>query len=169
MADVMEMKKGAMEIVVDDGSERVPIRNTFGDEIGVFRFHPTDVGIVNRYNEIAGKFDQITEPLERADIGADGAASDEFDEESIAALNEAEKRLYEAVDYLFGGEMSKAFFGSMHPFSPVGGRFYCELAIEAVGQFISDRFEVQTDAITKRIEKYTAGMKPGRRSRKGGH
>lgn len=166
MAEVMDMKKNAMEIVVDDGSERVPIKNTFGDEIGVFYFRPTDVGIVNRYNKIASDFDKITEPLENADIGPDGTASDDLDEESIAALNEAEKRLYEATDYLFDGEMSKAFFGHMHPFSPVGGRFYCEIAIEAVGQFISNRFDVQTDEITKRIEKYTAGLKRSGRGRK---
>ena len=164
MAEVMEMKNSAMEIVVDDGSERVPIKNTFGDEIGVFYFRPTDIGIVNRYNKIAKDFEKITEPLEDADVGPDGAASDPLDEESIAALNEAEKRLYEATDYLFGGEMSKAFFGSMHPFSPVGGRFYCEIAIEAVGNFISGRFDTQTDAITKRIEKYTSGL-PRRQSR----
>lgn len=81
------------------------------------------------------------------------------DEESITALKEAEKRLYDAVDYLFDGNMSKAFFGRMHPFSPVGGRFYCESAIEHVGQFISARFDAETEKISKRVEKYTRGMK----------
>lgn len=161
MAEVKELKNNAMEITIDDGSERVPIKNTFGDEIGVFYFRPTDIGIINRYNKLAQDFDKIVEPLEDADIAADGTASDATDEASIAALNEAEKRLNEAVDYLFDGKMSEAFFGHMHPFSPVNGRFYCETAIEAVGKFISARFETQTDEISKRIEKYTHGLRRG--------
>lgn len=166
MADVTEFTKNnnPMEIVIDDGSERVPIKNLFGEEIGVFFFRPTDIGIIDRYNKVAKDFDSITEPLERAEIAPDGTAQDLSDEESIAALKEAEKRLCEAVDYLFGGNMSEAFFGRMHPFSPVGGRFYAEIALDMVGRFIENRFDTETDKITKRIEKYTKGMS---RRRKG--
>lgn len=165
MAEITEITKtnNPVEIVIDDGSERVPIKNRFGDEIGVFYFRPTDMGIIDRYNEIAKKFSEITEPLEKAEISPEGTVEDLSDEESIAALKEAEKRLYDAVDYLFDGNMSKAFFGRMHPFSPVGGRFYCESAIEAVGQLISSRFDAETEKISKRVEKYTRGMGRGRR------
>ncbi len=161
MAEITEITKtnNPVEIVIDDGSERVPIKNHFGDEIGVFYFRPTDMGIIDRYNEIAKKFSEITEPLEKAEISPEGTVEDLSDEESIAALKEAEKRLCEAVDYLFDGNMSKAFFGRMHPFSPVGGRFYCESAIEHVGQFISARFDAETEKISKRVEKYTRGVK----------
>lgn len=158
MADVVDMKQAMTEIVIDDGSERVPIKNQFGDEIGVFYFRPTDVGIIDRYNKVAKDFDTITEPLENADISPDGGASDISDEESVKALKEAENRLYAAVDYLFDGKMSQAFFGHMHPFSPIGGRFYCEIAIESVGRLISARFGSETEKIEKRIEKYTHGV-----------
>jgi len=158
MADEITKINNSAEIIIDDGSERVPIKNKFGDEIGVFYFKPTDMGIIDRYNKIAKDFSEITEPLERAEIGPEGTVDDLSDSEAIAALKEAEKRLREAVDYLFDGNMSEAFFGKMHPFSPVGGRFYCELAIEAVGSFISDRFDTETDRIAKRIEKYTKGI-----------
>ena len=53
-----------MIITVDDGSRRVPIINADGEEIGAFRFHPTDLGIVERYNRLAEQFDAITAPLE---------------------------------------------------------------------------------------------------------
>ena len=114
MADVTEFTKNSnpMEIVINDGSERVPIKNLSGEEIGVFYFRPTDIGIIDRYNKIAKEFGGITEPLDRAEIGPDGTVEDLSDEESIAALKEAEKRLCEAVDYLFGGNMSEAFFPS---------------------------------------------------------
>lgn len=154
-----EMKTGAennmeLGIVIDDGSRRVPIRNMAGEEIGVFYFRPTDVGIISRYNESMSKFDEIMAPLEELDINADGTAADQADEDSVNALREAEKRLYDACDYIFGGNMSEAFFGRMHPFSPIGGVFYCEKALERLGAFISDQFEAESLEVSKRLDKY---------------
>ena len=156
MAEKLDKREDTeiMGIVIDDGSRRVPIKNIYGDEIGVFYFHPADVGIVERYNELADSFDLITKPLEEVSVGPDGQADTEAGE---AALKEAERRLYEAVDKLFAGNMSEAFFGKMHPFSPVNGAFYCELAIEKVGEYINAQFDTETDKITKRVEKYTNG------------
>ena len=170
MADeknIIPAQESAVEIgiTVDDGSQRVPIRNMHGDEIGVFYFHPTDIGIVDRYNRMAAEFDKITEPLENVNLKADGTA-DDADEASMTALKEAEKRLFEMCDYMFGGNMSEAFFGKMHPFSPVNGAFYCETAIESVGKYISQQFEIETKKINKRMNKYTAGYKPGQVRRK---
>lgn len=145
-----------MEIVVDDGSVRVPIKNLYGEEIGVFRFRPTDVGMIDRYNAMAADFDKITEPLESVNIEADGTV-DENDEAGFAALKEAQRRLYEACDYMFGGNMSEAFFGQMHPFSPVDGRFYCEQALERVGTFIGKQFDTEVEKVKSRVAKYTHG------------
>ena len=58
-----EIKNLSRNIVVDDGSRRVPIQNTNGEEIGAFTFRPTDVGIIKRYNEMVAGFDAIVEPL----------------------------------------------------------------------------------------------------------
>ena len=63
-------------IVVDDGSVRESIRNRHGDEIGVFYFRPTDIGIIDRYNKVAADFDKITAPLENVNINADGTEVD---------------------------------------------------------------------------------------------
>lgn len=144
------------EIIVDDGGIEVPVKNMSGEQVGVFYFHPTDIGIIDRYNKIIGDFEKITEPLAQISIKQDGTTDN--DEES-AALKEAEKRLYEAVDYMFGGNMSEAFFGSMHPFSPVNGAFYCERAIEAVGKYISTQFDRETAKIKKRVGRYTKKYK----------
>ena len=151
-----EAKNIMTEIVIDDGSVEVPIKNRQGAQIGVFYFRPTDIGFIDRYNKIIGKFDEITAPLENVNIKPDGTA-DEEEQAETEALHEAEKRLYEACDYMFDGNMSEAFFGSMNPFSPVGGRFYCEHALEAVGKYISAQFEQETAKISKRVERYTHG------------
>ncbi|MBQ7670555.1 MAG: hypothetical protein IJS45_07535 [Clostridia bacterium] len=145
-----------MSIVVDDGSIKVPITNKQGDEIGVFYFRPTDIGIIDRFNTVAEEFDTITAPLANLSINSDGTV-DATDEEESAALKEAENNLYAACDKLFGGNMSEAFFGKMHPFSPINGHFYCENALEAVGKFISKQFEREVKKVDARVGKYTHG------------
>lgn len=141
-------------ITVDDGSKRVPIKNTNGEEIGVFSFRPTDIGIIERFNKMAESFDTIIEPLNAVDSDFDGDP-DTLEGAQLEALKEAEMRLYNAVNELFGGDVAGAFFGSMHPFSPVGGNFYCENVLHAVGEFISAEFDAETKKMNARVEKYT--------------
>lgn len=154
-----------LSIQVDDGKQRVPVLNRLGEEIGHFDFRPTDLGIIDRYNRMADRFDEVTKPLEEVSITQEGTAADENDEQAVKALEEAKQRLFALCDEMFGGNMSEAFFGSMHPFSPVDGAFYCENAIEAVGKFISARFDTETVKINKRMKKYTAGYQPGQKRR----
>lgn len=143
-------------IVVDDGTQRVPINNKLGQEIGVFYFRPTDIGIIERFNTLAGSFDKIVEPLENVNINSDGTVNEQ-DVEEFAIFKEAERRLYEACDTLFGGNVSEAFFGCMHPFSPINGGFYCEQVLQVVGEYINRQFDVETKRINRRVEKYTHG------------
>ena len=138
-----EKKSGFNGIVVDDGSVKEVIRNKFGDQIGVFYFRPTDIGIIDRYDEMADKFSEIVEPLENINIGSEGG-TDTDDLPGYEALKTAEKRLFDVVDYVFGGNLSEAFFGKMRPFSIVNGRFYCEIALNAVGDYISNAFDRST-------------------------
>lgn len=152
MAD--NMKNMNFAITVDDGSRRVPIMNMDGEEIGAFRFHPTDIGIIDRYNHMAEQFDAITEPLEGLSMPEDGQM-DVTDPALASALNEAEKRLYAAVDGLFGSEdAAAAFFGKMHPFSPVNGEFYATQVLQKVGAFIGAQFDTETKAMSQKAKKY---------------
>ena len=148
-------------IVVDDGSVRESILNKHGEEIGVFYFRPTDVGMIDRYNKMAADFDKITAPLENVNINPDGSV-DEKNEAEMAAMEEAVKRLYDACNYLFDGNFSEAFFGKMHPFSPVNGRFYCENALDAVGKYISRQFDCEVTKVNNRVNRYTHGYRTGK-------
>lgn len=141
-------------ITVDDGSRRVPILNMDGEEIGAFRFHPTDIGIIDRYNRMAEQFDAITEPLDGLTVPENGEM-DVTDPKLTAALGEAQGRLYEAVNKLFASDgAAEAFFGTMHPFSPVNGEFYATQVLQKVGAFIGAQFDTETKAMSKKAKKY---------------
>lgn len=148
------MEEKNFEIVVDDGSVEVPISNTLGEKIGFFRFRPTDFNIIKRYQDISDKFGDVVSPLINADIEPDGNGSNE---DSSKILYEAQDKLFELVDYLFDGNASEAFFGKMNPFSPINGKFYCEYALDAVGNFISKQFDEEIKAVSSRVSKYTHG------------
>ena len=141
-------------ITVDDGARRVPILNMDGEEIGSFRFHPTDIGIIERYNRLAEQFDAISEPLEGLSV-PEGGEMDLTDPKLVAALTEAESRLNAAVNKLFGSDgAAEAFFGKMHPFSPVNGEFYATQVLQKVGAFIGAQFDTETRAMSKKAKKY---------------
>lgn len=148
-------------IVINDGSVKVPITNQFGDQLGVFYFHPSDVGILDRYNRVVADFDKITAPLEQVNINSDGTA-DEENEAEWATVKEAEAKLYEACNFLFGGNFAEAFFEKVHPFSPVNGCFYCENVLDAVGQYISKQFDKEISKINSRVNRYTHGYRTGK-------
>lgn len=140
-----------LKIVVDDGRIRVPIENLEGDEVGCFYFSPTDLGIIERFNEVVKDFDKVVEPLDMVGVTNSGEG---VDEESVKALKEAESRLFKLIDYLFGGNADEAFFGRINPFSPIGGNFYCVSVMNVVSDFISKQFDAQTKKISKNLAKY---------------
>lgn len=142
-----------LKIVVDDGRIRVPIENLTGEEVGCFYFSPTDLGIIERFNEISKDFEKVVEPLENIGITSTGEG---VDEESVKALKEARERLFKLIDYLFGGNAGEAFFGKIDPFSPINGNFYCVSVMNVVSDFISQQFDTQTKKISKNLAKYTA-------------
>jgi len=149
-----DMKNMNLAITVDDGARRVPILNMDGEEIGSFRFHPTDIGIIERYNRLAEQFDAISEPLEGLSV-PEGGEMDLTDPKLVAALTEAESRLNAAVNKLFGSDgAAEAFFGKMHPFSPVNGEFYATQVLQKVGAFIGAQFDTETRAMSKKAKKY---------------
>ena len=147
MSDIKNLN---MNITVDDGSRRVPIMNTSGEEIGAFTFHPTDIGIIQRYNDMVDSFDGIVAPLEALDGDVDPA-----DQKYAQALGTATDGLYQAVNTLLGSDdAASAFFGRMNPFSPVDGEFYCARVLGALGEYIGAAFETETAKFSDKAKKY---------------
>ena len=150
----MNEKNTTLMITVDDGSRRVPICNKDGEEIGAFTFRPTDIGIISRFNHMVEDFDRVMAPLEAV---ADPQAGeiDLFDPKNAEALDEATRRLYDAINNLLGSTgAAEAFFGSLNPFSPVNGDFYCRQVLMVLGAFISAQFDSQVKQLSKKAKKY---------------
>lgn len=143
-------------IDLDDGKISVPIRNQFGEETGVFRFDPTDIRMVDRYNEVAEQFGSVMQNLdEKKKQGSD----------PLYLLDKAGDRVIELMDYVLGGDSREAFFKKTHPFSPRGGVFYCERVMEAVGKLIEQEFEGEVKQMSVRMKKHTDGYRTGEHKR----
>lgn len=161
---VIENEPLELEIVVDDGRIALPVRNKIGEQIGTFYFNPTDVGMIERFNEVAAKMPEIFKPLENINIAVDGS-TDDGDVEAEAIMREAKNKLYESCNYLFGGDLAAAFFSGTHPFSPLAnGTFYCQEALEQLGKFIEKQFQRNVKSISTNVSKYTSKYKsqPGK-------
>lgn len=157
-----EMVNAMPTITIDDGSIDIPIQNQYGERIGVFRFNPADINIVNRYNEVADKFSEVVKPLIDANISPEGEGEDA---ESVRLLNEAGDKMVELMDYVLNGNSREAFFGKTHIFTPVGGMFYCEKVYEAIGAFISQRFASEVKRVNVRLTQHTHGYRTGKHAK----
>ena len=146
-------------IVVEEGYKLIKIQNELGEQVGVFRFNPTDINIVNRYNEIAPKFQEALKGVENAGVDENGEGTDE---ESIEILNEAEEKIIELLDYMTKSDSRSAFFSRTHMFTPVGGNFYCENVLVQLGAFISKKFDAEIQAVNNRVEKHIHGYRTGK-------
>ncbi len=93
--------------VIDDGLEAIEVTNTLGLVIGTWLFNPADFGIIDRYNEALPELKTIFEPLQNANINANGEGADE---DSWKTVTEAKERLYAVLGKVFGPTFADAFF-----------------------------------------------------------
>lgn len=149
-------------IVIDDGAVEVAIQNQFGERIGTFRFYPTDVNIVNRYNDVADQFENVVAPLINANINQDGEGEDST---SVDILNEAGNKMVELMDYVLNGNSREAFFSKTHIFTPMGGVFFCEKVYDAIGKYISKRFDAEVKRVNVRMKQHMHGYKTGKHAK----
>ena len=136
---------------IDDGTQEFTLKNQYGQTICTLHFRPNDLSLFDRYNETKGDFANIVKPLEGIDINADGTAGAE---EGMAVLHEAEELLRKALKKLLDSDDADAAFTTRNPFSSVGGKFFCENVINAIGQMIEIAFAEEMEASAKRTAKY---------------
>ena len=122
-------------ITIDDGTREYEIQNQFGKTIAVVHFRPGDISIADRYQSMRDSFSEIVQPLADIDIKADGTAEDDA---GIEAIRKADAALRDKLQELLDSDDAGEIFSKRNPFSSVGGRFFCESVIDALGGIISD-------------------------------
>lgn len=153
--------KKVIDLSVDDGLEKIVVKNRYGDELGVFCFRSTDTRIIDRYNDALTRLDKALEPIMRVSTHEDDAAEENV-QTVMAAVKEARNRLCDVFDYIFDANVSEAFFSRVDPFTLAGGRFYCENVIEAIGSYIAARFGREVKQLNTRVDRYTHGYRTGK-------
>ncbi len=91
------------KVVVQTGAKTYQIADQDGNDLGVFRFIPSDAGILKRYKEAAAFFAGINDKIKDKD----------FEE----ILPDLEKEAGEKIDLLFGAPVSESFFKITSPFT----------------------------------------------------
>ena len=140
-------------ITIDDGTREYTIENKYGQEICKLHFRPADLSIAERYNAMRNSFSDIVKPLENISINADGTANDD----DIAVLHEVDMNLRAKINELLDMDDADSIFAKRNPFSSVGGKFFVENVLDAIGGIIADEIEAETKASAKRMKKYLGG------------
>lgn len=141
-------------ITIDDGTKEYTLTNKFGQEICKLHFRPGDLSIAERYHAMRGGFRNIVKPLENIDINADGTASVE---EDVKVLHEVDIAFRQKLNELLDMDDADSIFRTRNPFSSVGGKFFAERVMDALGNIIADAVEEESKASAARMAKYLDG------------
>ena len=103
-------KKDVLQGVVDDGTREIPIVNKFGKLICNVYIRPSDLSIIDRYQNLVTDFDDIVKPLESLDIKNDGTA---FVDSDWQILKSVENNLKQRINELFDMEEADEIFAKL--------------------------------------------------------
>ena len=134
------MPQEVMTLSVDTGSVLINVDDK-GEIIGQFRFNPSDMDIVRRYETVVDALNAITIA---EDAGAD---------ELLKISDEIKKQF----DYLLNYNVSEGIFAKCNPFSmTAGGDFYFENVLDGIAGLIEKTTNQRIEKKRKKIEKATA-------------
>lgn len=143
--------------VVDDGTREITLANRYGQIICKLHFRATDLSIVDRYNSVMADFANVVKPLENVSINHDGTNT--FDKD-WAALKKVEGALKQKINQLLDTDEADQIFEARNPFSSVGGRFFVEIVLEAIGKAVADAAEEEAALSQKRTSKFLNDLEP---------
>lgn len=140
-----------LRAVVDDGTREIPLVNRFGKLICNVYLRPADFSILDRYEEMKKDFEDIVKPLSKISIANDGTA--QFDKD-WAVLKSVEGELKRRFNELFDMEEADAIFEKRNAFSSVGGKFFCENVLLALGDVIAEAINEEAEKSKAKVAKY---------------
>lgn len=138
------MAAESIKVKVNTGAVNVIMRDEFDEEIGSFKFIPSDLNIVDRYEKSIAEFESIV-----------------IDEKSeLSTFREVTDKIKEIFDYLLNYNVSSTLFEVCNPLTPIGnGDFYFEACLETIANIVEEttnkRLEKKKARIQKATSKYT--------------
>ena len=150
-------------VKIDDGTRKIPFVNQDNETIGVLRFRPADLGLIDRYNEALKRWPELNEAIEEE-------IADESGADEIESYKKAKNLLFEIVDFLLDAPVSAEIFAKINPFNPVGsdGELFCEVVMDTVQNLIEQEFSVQLAKRAEREKKMAKYRPPNRQERRAG-
>lgn len=151
---------GKTVFAVDDGTREVTLVNTYGKVICKIHFRTGELAIMDRFNALVDDMPKIIEPLNRININADGS-TEENDNRSWAVLKQVEGTLKQRINTLLDMDEAEEIFKTRSPFSSIGGVFFVERVLNALGDAITAQIEEETKLTQARIAPYTEDLDEG--------
>ena len=139
------------QIRIDDGTKEYKIENQYGKEICRIHFRPADLALLDRFENISSTLQDALKPLQDRVLKSDGSPADD---KGWEALKEAEAAVIAKFNELLDTDDLGDIFKTRSPFSSVGGRFFCEIILAAIGEVIVKEIEKEAAATQKRLAKY---------------
>ena len=139
---------------LDDGTREITLVNNYNKVICRIHFRPSDISIMDRYDMLTKDFDKIIEPLQQININPDGT-TDESVENSWKILKTVEGTLIQRINALLDTDDASEIFRVRNAFSAIGGRFFVEHVLDAIGKVITAYMAEEAELTRKRISPYT--------------
>lgn len=143
---------GKSVFAVDDGTREVTLVNTYGKVICRLHFRTGELAIMDRFNQLTEDLPKIVEPLERVDMNPDGSAVDS--DEGWAVVKQVEGNIKQRINALLDMDEADEIFKTRSPFSSVGGIFFVERVLTALGDAITAQIKEEAALSQARIAKY---------------
>lgn len=143
---------GKNVFAVDDGTREVTLVNTYGKVICRIHFRTGELAIMDRFNALTEDLPEIVKPLEHVSMNADGTADDNDD--NWAVIKRVEGNLKQRINALLDTDEADEIFKTRSPFSSIGGVFFVEHVLKALGDAIVAQIEEESALSQARIAKY---------------
>ena len=137
--------------IIDDGTKEITFENQFGEEICKIHIRSGDISIIDRYQELMKDFDTIVAPLSNVELRNDGSSSFEDD---WKVIKDVEKNIIDRINAIFDTKDAGRLFEQRNAFSTIGGEFYIEKVLTALGDVVSKEIAHESELAQKRISKY---------------
>ena len=161
----------ANELVLNTGIKEYVIKDTFGNEL--CRIHVTggDIGIIDRYRKLQNDYEDIIAPLKNIKIKNDGSVegaekTDELAEKdledvykNIEIIKEAESRLINRINEVFGMRDAEKLFETRSAFSTVDGEFFAWIVLDMLNGIVANTIKEENEKSQERMKKYLKEQK----------